>query len=277
MDRTSALGYFRMDSGYKQLHCSLPFLHLNLQCSVFASPSVTMCTSSLASCCNPATFQYLTLFGAEFTSIEVNLVTGYDNDISEGWRFSQPSVLVQNVTFCNVTVSYTHPGENDNIYVETWLPTMNYKGRLQAVGGGGWVPGRFALTYAGMAGAVHDGYASVTTDAGLGLNYIPDSWALVSPGNVNLYNLQNFGSIALRDEVSSTHTFRGVGTCAKIQPRLSLSRTSSDSTTANCQRIRTGMAALKEAGRAPHSPSSIQQRLTASSRRPRRSILFGFQ
>ncbi|KAK0714146.1 hypothetical protein B0T26DRAFT_754175 [Lasiosphaeria miniovina] len=45
-----------------------------------------------------------------------------------------------------------------------------------------------------MVGAVADGYATVTTDAGLNADGGPDTWALVSSGNVNLYALQNFGS-----------------------------------------------------------------------------------
>ncbi|KAJ4289690.1 hypothetical protein N0V90_011019 [Kalmusia sp. IMI 367209] len=117
----------------------------------------------------------------------------------EGWRYSQPSIHDQNETFCNITVSYTHPGQGDAIYVETWLPVNNYNGRLQAIGGGGWTAGRFFLSYVGMIGAVHDGYATATTDAGLGNSTFLE-WGLVSPGNTNLYAIQNLGSVSLSDE-----------------------------------------------------------------------------
>ncbi|KAG9664781.1 hypothetical protein KCU95_g7322, partial [Aureobasidium melanogenum] len=116
------------------------------------------------------------------------------------WRYDQSTVPVQNVSFCNVTASYTHPGQNDTVYVETWLPTHDaYNGRLQAVGGGGWAAGRFVLSYAGMAGAIVDEYATVTTDAGLGSD-ISGSWLYLSGDNSNLYDLKNFGSTSLGDE-----------------------------------------------------------------------------
>lgn len=156
-----------------------------------------------ASPCVATSFPTPTLFGAEFLSLNASLVQGYNGYAPAMWRYDQPTVPVQNVTFCNVTTSYTHPGQNDTIYVETWLPTHDaYNGRLQAVGGGGWAAGRFVLSYAGMAGAVVDGYATVTTDAGLGSD-ISGSWLYLSGDNSNLYDLRNFGSTSLGDEVSA--------------------------------------------------------------------------
>lgn len=149
--------------------------------------------------CAAATFTTPDLLGANFTSLSANLVTNYSFPIPDGWRYSQPSINVQDASFCNITVSYTHPGQNDTLYVETWLPDKNYNGRLQSIGGGGWVPGRFILTYGGMIGAIADGYATVTTDAGLGSETF-DQWGILSPGNANLYALQNLGSVSLKDE-----------------------------------------------------------------------------
>ncbi|OBR06872.1 Carboxylic ester hydrolase [Colletotrichum higginsianum IMI 349063] len=150
--------------------------------------------------CVAETFPSLSLLGAEFLSIEASLFTNYSGWIPAGWRFSQPSVNMHDVSFCNITVSYTHPGHGDVVNVETWLPTDEWNGRLQAVGGGGWRAGRFILSYAGMAGAIADGYATVTTDAGLGNAVGPMPWALISPGNSNLYALQDLGSQTLNDE-----------------------------------------------------------------------------
>lgn len=151
--------------------------------------------------CVVSSFPTPQLFGAEFLSIQANLVTGYNFDIPEGWRYSQPSENVVNATFCNVTVTYTHPGQNDEINVEAWLPVTGWNGILQSLGGGGWVAGRFILTYAGMAGAIADGYASVTTDAGLGSSLEP-TWSVISPGNLDLYDLENLGLVSLNDEVN---------------------------------------------------------------------------
>ncbi|KAI9148776.1 putative feruloyl esterase [Paramyrothecium foliicola] len=153
--------------------------------------------------CTASTFPTPTLLGAEFLSIEANLVTNYSFDVPKGWTYSQPALDVRNATFCNVTVTYTHSGQNDTLHVEAWLPTTeHYNGRLQAIGGGGWAAGRFVLGYAGMANAIANGFATVTTDAGH-----PDvpnflDWLLVSPGNIDVNALHNFGQISLQDEAS---------------------------------------------------------------------------
>jgi hypothetical protein len=154
--------------------------------------------------CIPNTFSNLSLFGAEILSINADLVTGYSFPVPDGWRYSQPSVTVDNATFCNVTVTYTHPNQNDTINAEVWMPLEDsWNGRLQAIGGGGWVAGRFVLTYAGMAGAIVDGYATASTDAGLGSDSSsPATWGLVSLGNLNLVDLDNFGQRSLGDLVS---------------------------------------------------------------------------
>lgn len=82
------------------------------------------------------------------------------------------------------------------------MPVDDWNGRLQSIGGGGWVAGRFYLTYAGMAGAVHDAFATATTDGGVGSAYSPESWGLTSPGNLNLVALDDLGQKSLNDLVS---------------------------------------------------------------------------
>ncbi|EXM18251.1 hypothetical protein FOTG_13673 [Fusarium oxysporum f. sp. vasinfectum 25433] len=162
-----------------------------------------MASSDIASRCVALTFATPTLFGAEFLSIEANVVPDYSFDVPRGWTYSQPSLNVQNVTFCNVTVTYTHTGQNDTLHAEAWLPSENnYNGRLQSLGGSGWTPGRYILTYAGMINAVANGYASVTTDAGIPEAASPAEWLLTTPGNINTNALQNFGQVSLDDEAS---------------------------------------------------------------------------
>ena len=156
----------------------------------------------LSAACVPSTFTGLGLFGGEVLSINTALVTNYSAAVPSELRLTAPAIQVNNATFCNVTVSYTHPGQHENILVETWLPVENpaWNSRLQAVGGGGWVAGRFAFSYETMMGALGDGFATTTTDAGLGSSEDPANWALNSPGNVNWYNINNFASVSLNDQ-----------------------------------------------------------------------------
>ncbi|KAI0107033.1 tannase and feruloyl esterase [Nemania sp. FL0031] len=154
---------------------------------------------SLSNSCVPASFNLSGIFGTEIRHIDTTLVTNYSASVLAVSRYTAPSVELMNATFCNVTVTYTHPGQNDNIIVEAWLPVDNWNSRFQAIGGGGFVAGRYATTYTGMEGAISDGYATITTDAGLGSAITPYPWALLSPGNINSYNLQNLASVSLSD------------------------------------------------------------------------------
>ena len=160
---------------------------------------------ALAASCVPETFAP-TLFGGLVLSLEASVV---DLSTVANSASTQPSASSEDVSFCNVTVTYTHPGQNDSIIVETWLPVDNWNERFLAVGGGGWNAGRTAGTSAAMAAAIADGYATVTTDAGLGSYSDPSPWVNPSPGNVNMQYLQNFATSSLNDEVeldSLTHT-----------------------------------------------------------------------
>jgi len=155
----------------------------------------------------PVPYRHITpaLFGASILSISTSLVSNFTTSVPAAFRFTQPSINIQNASFCNVTVTYTHPGQNDEVHVEAWLPVHPaWNGRLQATGRGAWAAGRSILSYQNMAGAVSDGYAATTTDAGA----IADpngvrEWALVSPGNVDLDRLNHFGSVSLNDQVCS--------------------------------------------------------------------------
>lgn len=156
--------------------------------------------ASLAGLCKATTFDP-SLFGAEILNINADLVTNFSGIATANWRQVAPEVELNNATFCNVTVTYTHPGQDDTINVEAWLPTKNWKGRLQAQGGGGFAAGRVIIPYTAMIGALYDGYAGITTDAGVGTTGDPTPWALKSPGNLNWPLLQNLAAISLNDMV----------------------------------------------------------------------------
>ncbi|KFG78502.1 putative feruloyl esterase [Metarhizium anisopliae] len=150
--------------------------------------------------CSPSTFTHIDLFGSQVISIAANIVTNYTKTAPHRETVHHPTIEVKNATFCNVTVTYTHPGQGDVINVETWLPIGDWNQRLLAVGGGGYAAGRFVYSELAMAAALGQGFATVTTDAGLGESVLAHDWALLSPGNVNLYKLHNLASRSLHDE-----------------------------------------------------------------------------
>jgi len=149
--------------------------------------------------CSAAAVPYPTLPGAEFLSLEADLVANYSRNIAIGMYVNHGPVNVTNVSLCNITVSYTHPGESDTVNVQVWLPTDTWNGRLQAIGGAGWQAGLHYAGLMGMAASVGEGYATVSTDAGLGSEVTPANWGLLGEGKPNLNLLRNLASVSLND------------------------------------------------------------------------------
>ncbi|KAF2194560.1 tannase and feruloyl esterase [Zopfia rhizophila CBS 207.26] len=132
--------------------------------------------------CSPQAIPYPTVFGAQFLSVEASLVQNYSQYVPSQIYPNHDSINATNLRFCNVTVTHTHPGQNDTLITQVWLPIApKWNERMQAIGGGGWVAGLFYVSFAGMAGAVAEGYAA--------------------PWNVNLYALQDFASVSLNDAI----------------------------------------------------------------------------
>lgn len=110
-------------------------------------------------------------------------------------------LAVYTISFCNVSVTYTHLGTNDAVNVQVWLPSsLSWNGRLQAVGGGGY-SASFGSLY--MTQAVGNGYIALDTDAGhlRGADQAqsPKEWVLESPGKVNTHLVDNWGSTSLHE------------------------------------------------------------------------------
>lgn len=63
---------------------------------------------------------------------------------------------------CRVQVLLT-PSSDSHIEMEVWLPTEGWNGKFQAVGNGGWAG---TISYAAMATALAEGYATASNDTG---------------------------------------------------------------------------------------------------------------
>lgn len=121
------------------------------------------------------------LFGGHVLSLSAAPVSNYEGNLS----------------FCNVTILYTHPGQNDEINVFVWLPLEGWNERFLGSGGGGY---RMREGNDHLASNLADGYAVVATDGGHDWTVASaESWALLSPGNINAYLLNNWAAVALED------------------------------------------------------------------------------
>lgn len=117
------------------------------------------------------------------------------NEIPQGTYATNHGFNATGLDFCNVSLYYTHPGYDDYVNVQVWLPLKTWNGRFQGTGGGGFVVG---LSPTAMAGAVAEGYAVASSDGGH-TTAVNKDWVLKSPGNINWPNVLNFGSVALYD------------------------------------------------------------------------------
>ena len=55
------------------------------------------------------------------------------------------------------------PSSDSQIEMEAWLPSENWNGKFEAVGNGGWAG---TISFAAMASALQEGYATASTDTG---------------------------------------------------------------------------------------------------------------
>lgn len=96
----------------------------------------------------------------------------------EQTNYSIPLYGIAGLNFCQVNVTYTHPGKNDTIHVLAWLPLTGYNSRFQAVGGGGFAGSNGDIA---LAPALLQGYATAATDGGTNNDpSTPAEWALIS-------------------------------------------------------------------------------------------------
>jgi feruloyl esterase len=73
-----------------------------------------------------------------------------------------PAGLKNLPPFCRVAATLK-PTNDSDIKIEVWLPASGWNGKFEAVGNGGWAG---VISYREMAEALHDGYATSSTDTG---------------------------------------------------------------------------------------------------------------
>jgi len=74
-----------------------------------------------------------------------------------------PAVAFKDLpAFCRIAATLK-PSDDSDIKIEVWLPASGWNGKFQAVGNGGWAG---SISYGAMAEALHDGYATSSTDTG---------------------------------------------------------------------------------------------------------------
>jgi pimeloyl-ACP methyl ester carboxylesterase len=102
------------------------------------------------------------------------------------------------LSFCNISVEYTHPGYNDSLVVYVLLPPEDeWNGKLVGAGGGGWSGTNGDILTVPVVDA---GYSVMTTNAGVPPRMLTsEEWALLSVGNPDINRLNTFSSRALHD------------------------------------------------------------------------------
>ena len=123
---------------------------------------------SFADACTSQAIPAPQLFGFEILDVQASPVTNFSLSATpiQVWTKSEFTGL----NFCNVTVQYTHPGQDDNITVIMQLPEVSkWNGRLAAAGGSGWSA---MQGDDGMIPAIDAGFAVVETDAGVTTNFL---------------------------------------------------------------------------------------------------------
>ncbi|KAL1874367.1 hypothetical protein VTK73DRAFT_450 [Phialemonium thermophilum] len=101
-------------------------------------------------------------------------------------------------SYCNVLVTYTHPGWNDTVHTQVLLPAAaNWNGRFQGVGGGGWAANRGLDS---LMAPLAQNYSTGNTDAGHD-PALPNTatWYRDANGTINIPLLTDFASVALGD------------------------------------------------------------------------------
>lgn len=157
--------------------------------STIASLVATASATSLADICTVSNVQAAlpsdgTILGVNFIPSAVTASPVYN---------ATSGTSTTALTYCNVTVTYEHAGENDETIIKLALPQpSDYKGRWYVGGGGGYSLSSDAtggITYGAASGATSAGY-----DA---FEYSVDEVFLLANGTIDWDPIHAFGYKAL--------------------------------------------------------------------------------
>jgi hypothetical protein len=148
--------------------------------------------------CSSLSIPYPILPGAEIQSLKATTVERGWQYIPAGLNANGPAVTADNMSFCNVTITYKPLNATRTTTVQVWLPTKDWNERMQGIGGGGWISGLNDQAFAGMTAAVIGGYTAISTDGGF-TSPDPRDWAFSSPGVIDKKTFEHWGSTSLND------------------------------------------------------------------------------
>ncbi|KAL3454970.1 Tannase/feruloyl esterase [Aspergillus heterothallicus] len=106
----------------------------------------------------------------------------------------------RSIDVCNVTITLTHPDEDDHVFISIWLPPAEQWNRRYAATGGGGLAAGYPHN---MFAPVVAGFASSSTDGGLTLNHTVDPqtglWIRSPDGTINTSLLVNLADRSVHD------------------------------------------------------------------------------
>lgn len=73
--------------------------------------------------------------------LRADLVANVSIYVDEYYYMNHNPVNVSNVSFCNVSVTYSHQNYNDQVNVQVWLPIDTWNECMIGLGGRGWQAG----------------------------------------------------------------------------------------------------------------------------------------
>ncbi|KAJ3941099.1 uncharacterized protein N0V96_008976 [Colletotrichum fioriniae] len=135
--------------------------------AVLATSTSASSSPSTSANCDPSTFTFPLIPGLQHiktTALQVHNYTSFPNRLSEASLATTSASTTGIPPFCNVTVSYTHPGHDDLVNVHVWLPLEKsaWNERLMGLGGGGFVVGE--VDGDGPSAALQEGVCEDETD-----------------------------------------------------------------------------------------------------------------